>query len=158
VGLLTAVVAQALLVARVVNFAENLPFILAAFTLIGVWMVLANNHLGRGAGALPPRLAWLGEATGAAFALLGGLTLVAVLVAASNPVVAASNVGVTLKQHPVFIGILIVVGIPVLLAYFFGSLIWLIGVGHRLLAMAVVAQETVQPAAEVAHPAGEHVR
>src|SRR5262249_53779515 len=74
VGMLTAVIAQALLVARVISFTVNLPFVLAAFTLIGLWMVLAN-HLGRRGGALSLGLAWLGELTGAAIVplALGGL-------------------------------------------------------------------------------------
>jgi hypothetical protein len=132
---LTTVIAQALLVARVITFSVYLPFILAAFTLTGVWMVLAN-YLARRTGALPVQLTWLGELTGAAFASLGGLALVVFLVAERNPVVAAVNAGASARQHPVLIAIAIVVGIAVLLADYCGSLIWLIWLGRRLLAIA----------------------
>jgi hypothetical protein len=132
------------------HISVNLPFSLAAFSLIGVWMVLAN-HLGRSRGALPVRLTWLGELTGAAFVLLGGLALVAVLTRARNPVVAASNVGTFAQQHPVLLGAVAVLAAAGSLALFFGNLIWLIWLGRRLLASAAAsAYEPPLPHRQVA--------
>jgi hypothetical protein len=142
VGLLLAVIAQVLLVVRVISFSVNLPFILAAFTLIGVWMVLAN-HLGRGAGALPLRLTWLGEFLGAGFVLLGGLTVVVVLTRARNPVAAASTAEVFAQQHPVLIGAVAVLAVAGSAALFFGNLIWLIWLGRRLLAASAAPARAV---------------
>jgi hypothetical protein len=136
VGILTAVIAQALLVARVINFTVNLPFVLAALGLIGVWMVVAN-HLGRTGGALPPRLAWLGELTGAAFVPLVGLALL-IVTPGSLIAVDASDLGTFAQQHPVLIGAFIVLAFACFLAYFFGLLIWLIWLGRRLLSRAEV--------------------
>jgi hypothetical protein len=138
VGLLLAVIEQALLVTRVISFSVNVPLVLAAFTLIGAWMVLAN-HLGRSGGTLPVRLTWLGELMGAAFVLLGGLALVAVLTRARNPIVAASNVGVFVQQHPVLIGGVVVLAAAGSLVLFFGNLIWLIWLGRQLLASAAAS-------------------
>jgi hypothetical protein len=133
-GFLTAVVAQALLVLKVIDFSVNLPLILVALVLIGVWMVVANR-LGRMGGALPARLARLGEFTGAVFVLMGSLALLAVLASAINPA-AMANVGTFTMHHPVLVSVIVVVFIPGLLANFFGLPIWLIGVGRRLLARA----------------------
>src|SRR5258707_702634 len=80
-GLLTTIIAQMLLVARVISLVVNLPFTLGGLVLLGVWMILAN-HRGRAEGALSSRLAWLGELTGAALALEGGLAFLLVLVRA----------------------------------------------------------------------------
>lgn len=146
-GLLTAVIAQALLVARVISFAVNLPIVLVALALIGTWMLLASRVGGRN-GTLPRWLAREGVVTGAAFALMSGLVLPLVLASALAPA-AATNAGMFVERHPLLIGAIVVVAIPGFLAYFFGMLIWLIGVGRRLLAMAAVAQETIQPAADV---------
>lgn len=133
-GLLMAIAAQVLLVLKVVDFSVNLPLILVALVLIGVWMVVANR-LGRMGGALPARVARLGEFTGAVFVLMGGLTLLPVLASAINPI-AMANVGTFTLQHPVLVGVIVAVFIPGLLANFFGLPIWLIGVGRRLLAGA----------------------
>lgn len=146
-GLLTALTAQALLVARVISFAVNLPIVLVALALIGTWMLLASRLGGRD-GTLPRWLARVGVITGAAFALMSGLVLLLVLASALAPA-AATSAGMFVLQHPLLIGAIVVVAIPGFLAYFFGMLIWLIGVGRRLLVMAVVAQETIQPAADV---------
>lgn len=137
VGLLTAVIAQALLVTHVIGFEVNLPIILVALVLIGVWMLVANR-LGSARGALSPRLAWLGKFTGAVFVLLGGLTLLLVLVSLRDPS-AVANLGTFAQQHLWLIGAAIVVVIPGLLANFIGVPIWLIGIGRRLLTTATGA-------------------
>lgn len=148
IGLLTAVSAQALLVAQVISFAVNLPIVLVALALIGTWMLLASRLGGRD-GTLPRWLERLGMATGAAFALMSGLVLLLVLLSVLAPA-AATSAGMFVLHHPLLIGaIVVVVAIPGFVAYFFGMLIWLIGVGRRLLAMAAVARETIQPAADV---------
>jgi hypothetical protein len=131
-GLLTAVVAQALLVTHVISFEVNLPVVLVGLVLIGVWMVVANR-LGRAGGTLPLRLAWLGEFTGAVFVLLGGLVLLLTPISSRDPS-ATANIGAFAVQHPLLIGIVIVLIIPGLLANFIGVPIWLIWLGHRLLA------------------------
>jgi hypothetical protein len=141
VGLLTAVIAQALLVARVISFAVNLPFVLAALGLVGGWMVLAN-HLGRGEGTLPPRLTWLGELTGAAFVPLGGLAVLIVTVGPLKPIT-APDLGAFAQQHPVVTGALIVLAGAVFLAYFVGILIWLVWLGRRLLAAAAAPAHVI---------------
>jgi hypothetical protein len=130
-GILTVGIAQALLLAQIISFAVNLPYVLAGFVLIGVWMAVAN-HLGRAAGAVSSQLAWLGELTGAEFAVLGGLTLVYVLASALTPRPVAHLA--TLVQHnPALIATTIVVFVPAILAYFVGVPIWLIWLGRRLL-------------------------
>jgi hypothetical protein len=146
-GLLTALAAQALLVARVISFAVNLPIVLVALALIGTWMLLASRLGGRD-GTLPRWLARVGVVTGAAFALMSGLVLLLVLPSALAPA-AATSADMFVLQHPLLIGAIVVVAIPGFLAYFFGMLIWLIGIGRRLLAMAAVAQEPMQPAVDV---------
>src|SRR5262249_36816315 len=110
VGSLTAVLAQALLVARVITFEVNLPLFLMGGGLIGVWMVLAS-HLGRLRGALAPRLAWLGEMTGAIFMVGNSLALLLV-VAGSRDAVAVSNFGAFVQQHPVVIAAIIILAVP----------------------------------------------
>jgi hypothetical protein len=148
IGLLTAVSAQALLVAHVMSFAVNLPIVLVALALIGTWMLLTSRIGGRD-GTLPRWLARLGMATGAAFALMSGLVLPLVLVSALAPA-AATSAGMFALRHPLLIGAIILLAIPGFLAYFFGMLIWLIGVGRRFLAMAAKAQEMIQPAKPLA--------
>ena len=131
-GLLTAALAQFLLVAHIISFAVNLPIVLVGMILIGVWLVVAN-HLGRASGALSRRLSLLGEFTGAMFAALGGLTLLFTLANAINPA-AIANFGTFLLNNPVLVGAIIVVFTPALLAYLIGVPIWLIGIGRRLFA------------------------
>jgi hypothetical protein len=136
-GMLTAALAQFLLVAHIVTFAVNLPIVLVGMVLIGVWLVVANR-LGGAGGALPSRLAFVGVFSGAMFALLGGLTLVFVIASASNPT-AVANFGAYLLHNPVLIGAIIVVFTPALLAYIIGVPVWLIGLGRRLFATNVAA-------------------
>jgi hypothetical protein len=133
-GLLLAVVAQALLVAQVISFVVNLPIVLAALLLIGVWLIL-TNHLGRSAGALSARLAWVGEATGVAFFLAGCFAPLVVLAGPNGPLAAAAaSVGIYATQHPVIIVGGIVVAAPIFLLWSFGTLIWCVWLGRRLLA------------------------
>jgi hypothetical protein len=133
-GLLLAVVAQVLLVAQVISFAVNLPIVLTALLLIGAWLILAN-HLGRSAGALPARLTWVGEATGVAFVLAGCFAPVVVLAGPNGPLAAAAaGVGTFATQHPVISVGGIVVAAPIFLLWSFGTLIWSVWLGHRLLA------------------------
>src|SRR5260221_9821197 len=70
-GLLTAVIAQALLVARGISFAVNLPIVLVALALIGTWMLPASRLRGRNR-TLPRWLPRGGVGTGGAFALRRG--------------------------------------------------------------------------------------
>lgn len=131
-GLLTAALAQFLLVAHIIDFTVNLPIVLVGMVFIGVWLAVANR-LGRASGALSRRLTRLGVFTGAMFAALGGLTLLFTLAYAVNPT-AIANLGTFLLDTPVLAGTIIVLFTPALLAYFIGVPIWLIGIGRRLLA------------------------
>src|SRR5690348_3208573 len=54
-GLLTAALAQFLLVAHIIDFTVNLPIVLVGMVFIGVWLVIANL-LERVSGALSRRL------------------------------------------------------------------------------------------------------
>src|SRR5262249_40833912 len=99
--------------------------------LIGVWMVLAS-HLGRLRGALAPRLAWLGEITGAIFMVGNSLALLLV-VAGSRDAVAVSDFGAFVQQHPVVIAAIIILAVPGLLAYLVGLPVWLAWLGRHLL-------------------------
>ena len=123
VGILTAAIAQILLIARVISFEVNLPLGVAALGLIGAWMVVVN-HLGRAGGILPARLAWLGEIMGAVFVLMGGLAPLLAMI---------SSFGAFVQQHPVIIGAVIALAVPGFLAYFVGLPVWLVGLGRRLL-------------------------
>jgi hypothetical protein len=145
-GLLTAVIAQALLVVRVISFAVNLPIVLVALALIGTWMLLTSRLGGRN-GTLPRWLARVGVVTGATFAMMSGLVFLLILVSVLAPA-AATSAGIFVLQHPLLIGAIVAAAIPGFLTNFFGMLIWLIGAGRRLLAMAAVAQETIQPATD----------
>jgi hypothetical protein len=142
-GLLTAVTAQALLVAQAISFAVNLPIVLAALAPIGGWMIVAS-HLGRSDGSLSPRLARVGEATGAAFALVGGLAPVVVLASPNGPLsTAAASFGRFAQQRPVIIAGGAVLAVAVFLAWSLGLLIWLVGLGRRLLAVAAAQEHDV---------------
>lgn len=143
-GLLTTIVAQALLVARVISFEVRLPFVLGGLVLIGVWMILAS-HLGRAGGALAPRLAWLGALTGA-LVIEVGLVFLLVLASAPNPRI-LSNLGTLAQQSPTLIGAAIFLAIPGFLDRFLGVPIWLIGVGRRLLAAAPAPARGERPLA-----------
>lgn len=134
VGLLTAAVAQTLLVAHVISFDVNLPIVLVGMAFIGVWLVIANR-VGRASGELSRRLVLLGMFTGVMFAALGGLTLLFALTYTINPT-AIAHLGTYLLNNPVLIGAIIVVVTPPLLAYVIGVPVWLIGVGRRLLTNA----------------------
>jgi hypothetical protein len=133
-GLLAAVIVQTLLVVGVISFAVNLPIVLAALPLIGGWLIVAN-HLGRSGGSLSRKLAWLGEATGMAFVLAGGLAPVVVLAGPNGPLSdVAANFGGFALQHPVIIVGGVILAIPIYLLWSLGLLIWLIGLGRYLLA------------------------
>jgi len=133
VGLLTEVIAGALLVTGIITFEVQLPYVMAGLVVFGAWMVLAN-HLGRAGRALPPRLTWLGEVTGAAFVLGSGLALVFALINVLDPTTAARG-GAFAQQNPWLIVAGLVVAIPGFLAYLFGVTIWLLWLGRRLLAI-----------------------
>lgn len=149
VGLVGVVVVQALLVAGVLSFAVNLPLVMTAFGLFGVWMLLANR-LARASGALAPRLAWLGQATGIAFILMSALTLLAVFMSWRD-LSAVARLGDAALQSPVLIGIALIVGIPLLLAFFIAVPLWDIWLGRRLLAMAGGAAELRGSGRQPAH-------
>lgn len=131
-GLLTAALAQFLLVAHIIDVTVNLPIILVGIVFIGMWLVAANR-LARASGALSQRLTLLGTFTGAMLAALGVLTLLMMMAYAISST-AIANLGTFLLDNPVLIGAIIVVLTPALLAYFIGVPVWLIGIGRRLLA------------------------
>lgn len=131
-GLLTAALAQFLLVAHIIDVTVNLPIILVGIVFIGMWLVAANR-LARASGALSRRPTLLGTFTGAMLAALGVLTLLMMMAYAISST-AIANLGTFLLDNPVLIGAIIVVLTPTLLAYFIGVPVWLIGIGRRLLA------------------------
>lgn len=131
-GLLTAALAQFLLVAHIIDVTVNLRIILVGIVFIGMWLVAANR-LARASGALSQRLTLLGTFTGAMLAALGVLTLLMMMAYAISST-AIANLGTFLLDNPVLIGAIIVVLTPALLAYFIGVPVWLIGIGRRLLA------------------------
>lgn len=133
-GLLGVVIAQALLVAGVLSFAVNLPIVMTAFALFGVWMILAN-HLAQTSGGLSRRLAWLGKATGAAFVVMSAIVLLAELINWRNPS-ALADLGTFAQQYPALEVIAIIVAIPLLLAFFVAVPLWLIRLGRRLFTIA----------------------
>jgi hypothetical protein len=123
----------------VMSFAVNLPLVMIAFGLFGVWMLLAN-HLVRASGALSPRLAWLGQVTGIAFILMSALTLLTVFISWRDPS-AVARLGDAALQSPVLVGSALIVGIPLLLAFFIAVPRWDIWLGRRLHAMAAGTAE-----------------
>ena len=131
-GLLTAALAQFLLVAHIIDVTVNLRIILVGIVFIGMWLVAANR-LARASGALSQRLTLLGTFTGAMLAALGVLTLLMMMAYAISST-AIANLGTFLLDNPVLIGAIIVVLTPALLAYFIGVPVWLIGIGRRLVA------------------------
>jgi hypothetical protein len=142
-GLLMAVIVQTLPVVGVISFPVNLPIVLAALPLIGGWLIV-TNHLSRSSGSLSARLAWLGEATGVAFVLAGGLAPVVVLAGPNGPLTeVAANFAAFAQQHPVIIAGGVILAIPIYLLWSLGLLIWLIGLGRYLLAATVVPENDV---------------
>jgi hypothetical protein len=59
---------QLLLLTKVIPFEQEVGPVVFATGLVGVWLILVS-YLGRRQRSLPPRLAWLGMAVGAAFVL-----------------------------------------------------------------------------------------
>jgi hypothetical protein len=135
IGALIGAIAQALLLTDVIEFEVNLPFILTALALTGVWMFLASWH-GREEKVLSTRLARLGEVTGASLALVIGLVLLLVVAATLTPG-AVADFGTSVQRNVALIGVTTVLVVPGPLAYFFGVPIWLIGLGRRLLTAPV---------------------
>lgn len=138
VGLVAVVIAQALLVAGVLSFAVNLPFVMSAFGLFGVWMIL-SNQLAQTSGGLSRRLARLGTSTGIAFILMSALVLLVELINGRDPS-AIARVGVFVQQYPVLIVAAITLAIPLFLAFFVAVPLWLIGIGRRLTAVAQASE------------------
>lgn len=138
IGLLTAALAQALLVAHIIPFEVNLPFVMVGLVLMGAWILVASQ-LAYLDGAFSRRLAWIGKVTGAVFVALDAIILVGALVytGASSATV---NFGASIQQNPLLVGVIAVVLIPGLLVYVVGVPVWLIGVGRRLL-VSVTALE-----------------
>jgi hypothetical protein len=147
IGSFMGAIAQALLVTRVIEFEVNLPFVLAALASIGGWIFLASRR-GQAEGFLSARLARLGEFTGASLALVMGLVLAIVLIAALN-FGAIANLGAFVQHNVALIGAAIVLVIPGGVAYFLGVPIWLIGLGHRLLSVPVRSERSDQQRAAV---------
>ena len=134
VGLLGVIISQALLVAQVVSFEVNLPIVMAAFGLFGLWMILANRFaFVHGARSL--RLGRLGEFTGGAFVLMAVITLLTILINGRDPS-AAARLGTFAQQYPALVVVAIILAIPLLLGFFVAVPLWLIGLGRRLLAVA----------------------
>ncbi|HEY1387330.1 MAG TPA: hypothetical protein VGF38_02200 [Ktedonobacterales bacterium] len=134
VGLLGVMVAQALLVAQVLSFDVNLPIVMAAFGLFGVWAFMANRFA-RTSRNLSRRLAWLGEATGIAFVMMSAIVLLIELVGWRAPS-ALARFAAFVQQYPALIGFAIILAVPLVLAFFVAVPLWLIGVGRQLSAIA----------------------
>lgn len=145
VGLLGVVIAQALLVAQALSFEMNLPLVMAAFGLFGIWMILAN-HFALVSGGLSLRLGRLGEFTGAAFLLMAVITLLVVLINWRDPS-ATTRLGTFVQQYPALIGAAIILTIPLFLAFFIAVPLWLIGLGRSL--FGTVSEPT--PGKSLAH-------
>jgi hypothetical protein len=138
-GILTIIVAQALLIAQIITFAVNLPLAMIGLALMGGWLILAN-HFGRAAGALSRWLGWLGELNGTAFLLLAGGVLL--LVTRFD----AFTTGQPFQQYPALIGVVVALAAPAILSHFLGFPIWLIGLGRRLVnAPTPQRQSSLQP-------------
>ena len=137
IGLLTAALAQALLVAHIIPFEVNLPFVMVGLVLMGAWMLVAS-HLAYLGGAFSRRLALVGKVTGAVFVMVDAIVLVVALAFTGNAS-ATTDFGASIQQNPLLIGAIAVVLIPGLLVYVVGVPVWLIGVGRRLLASAEIA-------------------
>jgi hypothetical protein len=118
-GLSVAAIAQALLVAKVIDFSVNFPSIMGAFMLIGVWLVLANRLAGMSAG-LPTNLARLGRFVGFAFAILGAGSFV-IAVATLLDSSAGSRLAEFTFQHTILVVAIAIAFLPGLLAYVTGT-------------------------------------
>ena len=149
IGLLTAALAQTLLVTHVIPFEVNLPFVMVGLVLMGAWMLVAS-HLAYLGGGFSRRLAWVGKVTGAVFVALDAIVLVAALVYTGNSS-ATTDFGASIQQNPLLIGAIVVVFIPGLLVYLVGVPVWLFGVGRCLLAN-IVAPERGGELHAHAHP------
>ncbi|HEU5349025.1 MAG TPA: hypothetical protein VFU63_10485, partial [Ktedonobacterales bacterium] len=138
VGLLGVVIAQVLLVTRVLDFAVNLPLVMAAFGLFGIWMFQANSFA-RESGGLSSRLARLGKATGVAFILMSAIILLIELINWRDPS-ALARLAAFAQQDLLLIRVAIILAIVVFLvlfiAFFLAVPLWLIGLGRRLFAIA----------------------
>lgn len=133
VGLVGVVIAQALLVVGVLSFDVNLPVVMAAYGLFGLWVVLANQFA-RASGALSRRLALLGMFTGIAFILMSVLVLLVELINWRDPS-AMERLATFFQQNPALAGAAVILVIPLALAWFVAVPLWLIGVGRRLFAL-----------------------
>lgn len=138
VGLLGVVIVQGLLVLGMMSFEVNLPLVMAAFGLFGVWMLLANR-LAHASGAFSRRLARLGQVTGLVFVLGCAIVLLGVFIAWRDPS-AVERAGTLIQQHPALAGAVVIVLIPLVLAWYVAVPLWLIGVGRRLTSLAAVRQ------------------
>ncbi len=138
VGLVGVVIVQGLLVLGVMSFAVNLPLVMAAFGLFGVWMLLANR-LAHASGAFSRRLARLGQVTGLVFVLGTVIVLLGVFIAwrALPPM---ERAGTLIQQNPALAGAVVIVLIPLVLAWYVAVPLWLIGVGRRLTSLASLYQ------------------
>lgn len=136
VGLLGVVIVQGLLVLGAMSFEVNLPLIMAAFGLFGVWMLLANR-LAHASGGFSRRLARLGHVTGLVFVLGSVFVLLGVFIAWRDPS-AVERAGTLIQQNPALAGALVIVLIPLVLAWYVAVPLWLIGVGRRLASLASV--------------------
>ncbi|HKT37220.1 MAG TPA: hypothetical protein VJR48_02545, partial [Ktedonobacterales bacterium] len=133
VGLLGVVIAQALLVAKVLSFEVNLPIVMAAYGLFGVWVFMANQ-LARTSGSLSSRLGRLGEATGLAFILMSAIVLLVELINWRDPS-ALARFEAFVQKAPALIAVSIILAVPLILAFFLAVPLWLIGLGRRLFAI-----------------------
>ena len=134
VGLLGVVLVQGLLVLRMMSFDVNLPLVMAAFGLFGAWMLLANR-LAHASGAFSRRLARLGQVTGLVFVLGSVIVLLGVFIAWRAPSV-VERAGTLIQQNPALAGAIVIVLIPLVLAWCVAVPLWLIGVGRRLTTLA----------------------
>ena len=136
VGLLGVVIVQGLLVPGVMSFEVNLPLVMAAFGLFGVWTFLANG-LAYASGIFSRRLARLGQVTGLTFVLGCVIVLLGVFITWRDPSV-VERAGTLIQQNVALAGAGVIVLIPLVLAWYVAVPLWLIGVGRRLTTLASV--------------------
>jgi hypothetical protein len=131
VGMVIIVIAQTLLVARVITFAVNLPYAMDGHALFGMWALIAS-HLGRASGALTARLARLGTLVGAVYLAAGIVVLLWLAISTASPQISAQ-----LTQGNLMVTIVVVIlGAAIFLGYVFGLISWLIVLGRWLLGTA----------------------
>jgi hypothetical protein len=131
VGMVIIVIAQALLVARVITFVVNLPYVMAGHALSGAWALIAS-YLGRASGALTARLARLGTLVGAVYLAAGIVVLLWLAISAASPQLSAQ-----LTQGNLMVTIIVVIlGAAIFLGYIFGLIVWLIALGRWLMGTA----------------------